>query len=167
MPKTENIRDLLRELARSRDFEPKMLEQKVFVLWRKHLGTPLDTQTVPVSLSDGVLKVYTEYPAYVRELLFYKQKIIADLNAALGQPILKDLRVEVRQLHKATPPHVERAPADPNMSKATASIPTSSNVHTPTDEESEQIEQVIADVTETDLKIALRQLFTAQTKEKP
>ena len=167
MPKTENIRDLLKELSRSRDFEPKMLEQKVFVLWQKHLGTPLGTQTVPVSLSDGVLKVYTEYPPYVRELLFYKQKIIADLNAALGQPILIDLRIEVRQSHKAAPHHVERTPADPNMSKATASIPASSHVHTPTAEESEQIEQVIADVTETDLKTALRQLFTTQTKEKP
>lgn len=167
MPKTENIHDLLREIARSRDFEPKMLEQKVFVLWREHLGKPMDTQTVPISLSDGVLKVYTEYPVYVRELLFYKQKIIADLNAALGQPILTDLRIELRQLHKATPPHVEHVPADPNISKATASIPTSNNIHTPTAEESEQIEQVIADVTETDLKIALQQLFTTQTKEKP
>jgi hypothetical protein len=164
MRKTQNLRDLLTELTRSRDLEPKMLEQKVFVLWRKRLGTPLGTKTVPVSLSDGVLKIYTEYPPFIRELLFHKQRIIADLNAELGQPVLTDIRIELRQAHKAT----KRTPTDPKISKTTASTPRSSNVvHTPTPKESEQIEQAIADVTDTDLKISLRQLFITQSKEKP
>ena len=30
MPKTQNLRDLLTELTRTRNFKPKMLEQKVF-----------------------------------------------------------------------------------------------------------------------------------------
>ena len=168
MRKTQNLRDLLTELTRSRDFEPKMLEQKVFVLWRKRLGTPLGTKTVPVSLSDGVLKIYTEYPPFIRELLFHKQRIIADLNAELGQPVLTDLRIELRQAHKATSHHTERTPTDPKISKTTASTPRSSNVvHTLTPKESEQIEQAIADVTDTDLKISLRQLFITQSKEKP
>ena len=163
MHKTENLRDLLTELARSRDFEPKMLEQKVFVLWRKRLGTPLGTKTVPVSLSGGVLKVYTEYPPFRRELLFHKQRIIADLNAELGQPVLTDLRIELRPAQKATPHHTEPAPANPEASKHTTLVP----VHVPTPEELEQIEQAIADVTDADLKISLRQLFITQSKEKP
>ena len=167
MSKTQNLRDLLTELTRSRDFEPKMLEQKVFVLWRKHLGTPLGTKTVPVSLSDGVLKIYTEYPPYRTELSFHKQRIIADLNAALGQPVLTDLRVELRQARKATPHHTEPAAAAPEMSKTTTSKSHASNVRAPTPKELAQIEQAIADVTDTDLKISLRQLFITQRKEKP
>ena len=165
MPKTQNIRDLLTELTRSRDFEPKMLEQKVFVLWHKHLGAPLGTKTVPISLSDGVLKIYTEYPPYRTELSFHKQRIIADLNAALGQPVLTDLRIELRQARKATPHPAERAPADPETSKSSKSH--ASNVRTPTPKELAQIEQAISDVTDTDLKISLRQLFITQSKEKP
>lgn len=167
MRKTQNLRDLLTELARSRGFEPKMLEQKVFVLWRERLGTPLGTKTVPVSLSDGVLKIYTEYPPYRTELSFHKQRIIADLNAELGQPILTDIRIELRQARKATPRHTKRAPADPEISKTTASIPLANSTHTLTPKESEQIEQAITDVTDTDLKISLRQLFITQSKEKP
>ncbi len=167
MRKTQNLRDLLTELTRSRDFEPKMLEQKVFVLWRKRLGTPLGTKTVPVSLSDGVLKVYTEYPPYRTELSFHKQRIIADLNAELGQPVLTDLRIELRQAHQATPHHTKRASTDSEMPKTTTSMPRSSNLRTPTSKELEQIEQAIADVTDTDLKISLRQLFITQSKEKP
>ena len=167
MHKTQNLRDLITELARSRDFEPKMLEQKVFVLWRELLGTPLGARTVPVSLSDGVLKIYTEYPPFKTELLLLKQQIIANLNAELGQPILTDLRIEVRQAHKATSHYTEHARTAPKTSKTT-STPCSSNVtHTPTPEKSEQIEQAITDVTDTDLKISLRQLFITQSKEKP
>ena len=167
MPKTQNLCDLLTELTRSHDFEPKMLEQKVFVLWRKYLGTPLGTKTVPVSLSDGVLKIYTEYPPYRTELSFHKQQIIADLNAELGQPVLTDLRIELRQAHKATPHHTQRDPTDPEMPKTPTSTSHSSNVRAPTPKELEQIEQAITDVTDTDLKTSLRQLFITQSKEKP
>ena len=166
MHKTENLRDLLTELARAYDFEPKMLEQKVFALWRELLGTPLGTKTVPVSLSDGVLKIYTEYPPFKKELLLLKQRIIADLNAELGQPVLTDLRIELRQAHKATSHHTKRPPTHPKISKPTASTPRPNNVRTPTPKESEQIEQAIADVADTDLKISLRQLFMTQSKEK-
>ena len=83
MSKTKTLHQLLNELNQTLHLEPKILEQKVFDLWRKHLGTPLGTKTVPVSLSDGTLKVYTEYPPYRTELLFHKQKILEDLNAEL------------------------------------------------------------------------------------
>ena len=162
MRKTENLHDLLTELARSRGFEPKMLEQKIFALWRELLGTPLGTGTTPVSLSDGVLKIYTEYPPFKQELSLLKQRIIADLNAELGQPVLIDIRIEVRQAHKATSHHPERPSTDSKIS-----TPRPNNVHTPTAEESEQIEQATVDVTDTDLKISLRQLFITQSKEKP
>ncbi|MYB92737.1 DUF721 domain-containing protein [Candidatus Poribacteria bacterium] len=161
MHKTENLRDLLTELARSHDFEPKMLEQKVFVLWRKILGTPLGTRTVPVFLSDGVLKIYTEYPPFKQELLLLKQKIIADLNAELGQPVLTDFWIELRQVHKATSHHTKRPSTNPRTS-----TPRPSNVRTLPPKESEQIEQATVDVTDTDLKISLRQLFMTQSKEK-
>ena len=162
MRKTETLNDLLTELARSRDFEPKMLEQKVFGLWREILGTHLRKITAPVSLSDGVLKITTEYPPVSTELLFRKEKIIADLNAELGQPILTDLKVEVRQADEGTSHHTEPS----NTSKPAASPPRPSHVHTLTPKELEQIEQATVDVTDTDLKISLRQLFVTKSKEK-
>ncbi|MYA70020.1 DUF721 domain-containing protein [Candidatus Poribacteria bacterium] len=167
MRKTENLRDLFTEFARSHDFEPKMLEQKVFVLWRELLGTPLGTGAAPVSLSDGVLKIYTEYPPLKKELLFLKQRIIADLNAELRQPVLTDLRIEIRPAEKATPHHTEHAPAAPETSKTTEETPHANDIRTPTSRELEQIEQATTDVPDTDLKISLRQLFITQSEEKP
>ena len=161
MPKTQNMRDLLTKLAHDRAFELKMFEQKIFALWQKILGKPLDTNTSPVSLSDGVLKVYTEYPAYKTELALHIPRIIKDLNAELGQPILTDIRIEVRPGSEATPPPTEHV-----HTNAKTSEETTPNVHTLTRKESEKIEQTIADVPNTDLRTALRQLFITQKQEK-
>ena len=163
MHKTQNLRDLLTELARTHDFEPKMLEQKVFSLWQQYLGTPIGINTMPVSISGGILKVYTKYPPYKEELSFMKEKIIADLNAELGQPILKDIRIDVRQSLKPTPSHTASTPTGAESSDT---VPASTT-REPTPETLEHIEQTVADVTDTDLKISLRQLFVSQSADKP
>ena len=165
MQKTQNLRNILAEVARTKQFEPKMLEQKVFDLWRKHFGAPLGTKTTPVSLSDGVLKIYTEYPPYRRELLFLKQRIIAILNAELEQPILTDLRIELRQVQTVTPHDSEKKQSHPHREPPKQSSPKT--VHRTTPEELERIEQTLASVTDARLRKSLRQLFITQSEDKP
>lgn len=165
MQKTENVGNILTEIIQRNDLEPKMLEQKVFDLWRKHLGVPFGTKTIPVSLSDGVLKIYTEYPPYKRELLLLKQKIIADLNAALGQPILTDLRIELRALETA-PPHDTNANQSKSPRAPSQPVSTDTTRRT-TPEELERIEQTLANVTDARLKKSLQQLFTTQSEDNP
>ena len=165
MQKTENVGNILTEIIQRNDLEPKMLEQKVFDLWRKRLGVPFGTKTLPVSLSDGILKIYTEYPPYRRELLLHKPKIIADLNAELGQPILTDIRIELRPVRTA-PPHdtntnQSESPREPSQPASTD--PTRRT----TPEELERIEQTLANVTDEKLKKSLRQLFTTQSEDNP
>ena len=160
MQRTENVGNILTEIIRRNDFEPKILERKVFDLWRTHVDAPFNTYAAPVSLSDGVLKIYTEHPACKNGILFQKPQIIADLNAALGQPILTDLRIELRSLETA-PPHETNA--NPPKSPREPSQPTSRI----TPEELEQIEQTLANITDTKLKKSLRQLFTTQSEDNP
>lgn len=166
MPKTQNLRDLLTEFARTRDLEPKMVEQKVFSIWRKRLGTPLGTRTVPVSISDGILKVYTEYPAFKQALSIHKERIIVDLNAELGQPILTDIRIDVRQSVTSTPHHTADTPTRAEPPETTPKTSSVSTANVPMPEMLEQIDQIIADVTDTDLKASLHQLFLTQSRDK-
>ena len=163
MRKTQNLRDLLTEFSRARDFEPKMLEQKIFALWQKQFSAPFGPKTVPVSFSDGVLKIYTEYPTHKNELSFLKQDIITNLNAELGQTVLTDLRIELRPARKATPHHTKRNPTNSRTPKTISKAYRAD----PTPEELDQVEQTVAGVTDTELKTSLRQLFITQSKEKP
>ena len=164
MDKTHNLRYLLTELIRTHDLEPKMLEQKVFALWREHLGAPLGTKTVPVSLSNGILKIYTEYPAYKTALSFHKPKLLADINAELGQPILTDLRIEIHQVNTTEPHKTEDQPLSPETSEEDS---TTGNTYQVTPEQLEKIEQSLTSVSDPQLKESLWQLFTAQSIDKP
>lgn len=161
--KTQNLRQILDELNQRLHLESKMLEQKVFVLWREYFGAPLGTKTVPVSLSDGILKIYTEYPPYRMELLFHEQKILDDLNAELEQPVLTELQVELRQVRTSGSDEAKHTPT----SKTEASDSNTSNAHQATPEKLEMIEQELASVTDTQIKKSLRQLFITQSEDKP
>lgn len=160
MEKTQNLNHLLTELIKKYDLEPKILEQKVFALWHQQLGTPLGTKTVPVSLLNGVLKVYTEYPPYRQHLSLLKQKILDDLNAELGQPVLTDLRIELRPVHAARPRETEHPPSN----EETPEAPSKTHL---TPEQLEKIEQTLASVSDTQLRESLWQLFTTQSENTP
>ncbi len=164
MSKTQNLHHLLNELNRKLHLEPKILEQKVFALWREHLGAPLGTKTVPVSLSDGTLKIYTEYPPYRTELLFHKQKILDDLNAELGQSIITELQIELHQVHAAH--EAKSVPLKKKESKANSRNSKTIN-HQVKPEKLERIEQSLATVTDTEVKKSLRRLFMTQSKDDP
>ena len=165
MQKTENVGNILTKIIQRNDFEPKMLEQRVFDLWRTHIEAPFNTYAAPVSLSDGVLKIYTEHPSCKSGILFQKPKIIADLNAALEHPILTDLRIELRPVRTA-PPHDTNA--NQSKSRREPSQPSSTDTtHRTTPEELERIEQTLANVTDARLKESLRQLFTTQSEDNP
>ena len=165
MDKTYNLRYLLNELIRTHDLEPKMLEQKVFALWEKYIDAPLSTKTVPVSLSNGILKIYTEYPAYKTALSFHKPKILADINAELGKPVLTDLRIEIHHIHTAKSHETADRSSTPEMSKEDSIIDDTHQEVTP--EQLEKIEQALASVPDTQVKKSLWQLFTTQSKDKP
>ena len=156
MAKSRNLRHLLTEIIRTHQLEAKILEQKVFALWRKHLDAPLNTKTVPVSLSSGVLKIRTAHPAYVTELSFHKQRLLTDLNAELGQPVLTDLRIECRPAHAAPPPEQDRSALTEKIADAPKKAVTS--------EQLDRIEQTLTSVSDTELRKALAQLFTTQSK---
>ena len=161
MRKTVSLRNILAEIIQRNGLESKIAQQRIFDLWRTHVEPPFNTYASPISLAEGILKIYTEYPACKSGIVFHKVKIIGELNAELGQPILTDLRVEVRPV----PPdkNVNRSETDDASSEsANAEIP---RLITP--EELEHIEQTLANVTDTRLKDSLRQLFTTQMKDKP
>ena len=168
MDKTRNLHRLLAELMRTHGFEPKVLEQKVFALWReclsrnKHLA-PLATNTVPISLSNGILKIYTEYSAYKSSLLLNKPKILADINAELEKPVLTDFRVEIKPL-VVKPQETEDQPSSPETPEEDSTI---GNTHQVTPEQLEKIEQTLASVSDTHLRESLRQLFTTQSADGP
>ena len=161
MHKTESLRHILPKILRRNGLESKINEQRIFDIWRTHVEPPFNTYAAPISFSMGVLKIYTEYSPCKSGILLQKAKIIGELNAGLEQPLLTDLRVELRPV----PPD-----KSVNLSETHDESSESADSNTPslvTPEELERIEQTLANVTDTRLKDSLRQLFTTQIRDKP
>lgn len=154
---TQRIGSVLSALTRARDFDAKMVEQRVFALWRKVVSPPFSTNMHPASLSGGILKLYTEYPPYRRELLFHKEKIITNLNAEIGDAVLTDLRIEIRPL-VGTQGYIQK----PNRRVQGAHKTSLGGKLTP--DVLDAIEQVLSEMADGELKTSLRQLFITQSR---
>ena len=156
--KTQNIENVLASLIRQRDFEGKMLEQKVFSLWPEVVSEPIANHAYPTSLSAGILTVRTEHPVYQTQLSFLKVNILAELNARLGRAVVKDLRLEFRPAHAA--PTGARVPVPRALltekQRQRKKLPEKTRT---------QIEVALAGVTDENLKASLRLLFVTQSEE--
>ena len=156
--KTQNIENVLASLIRQRDFEGKMLEQKVFSLWPEVVSEPIANHAYPTSLSAGILTVRTEHPVYQTQLSFLKVNILAELNARLGRAVVKDLRLEFRPADAA--PIGARGPVPRALltekQRQRKKLPEKTRT---------QIEVALAGVADENLKASLRLLFVTQSEE--
>lgn len=158
---TRDINEVLTTIVRQRHFEDKLLEQKVFSLWRDVVGEALANHARPTSLSAGILTVWTEHPAYQTELSLLQMKILAELNAQLGRAVVKTLRLELRpgQVSGQVPDLAARDSATLTGQKS------SRPKRALTAETLTQVELSVADITDEALKDALRRLFVTQCQE--
>ena len=162
---TQNIDEVLTTIVRQRHFEDKLVEQKVFSLWRDVVGEALANHARPASLSAGILTVWTEHPAYQTELSLLQVKILEGLNTQLGHAVVKTLRLELRPGQVSG--QVQGQMQDP-ASRDSATL-TGQKSSLPkralTAETLTQVELSVAGITDEALKDALRRLFVTQCQE--
>ena len=159
---TKNVNEVLTSIVRQRHFEDKLVEQKVFSLWRDVVGEALGSHARPASLSAGILTVWTEHPAYQTELSLLQMKILDELNAQLGRAVVKTLRLELRPGQVSGPALREGATLTKQKSSRQKQPPPKRAL---TAETLTQVELSIAGITDEALKDALRRLFVTQCQD--
>ena len=158
---TKNVNEVLTAIVRQRHFEDKLVEQKVFSLWRDVVGEALANHARPASLSAGILTVWTEHPAYQTELSLLQMKILEALNAQLGRAVVKTLRLELRPGQVSG--SVARDSATLTKQNSQNRMPRPKRALTA--ETLTQVELSVAGITDEALKDALRRLFVTQCQE--
>lgn len=71
----------------------EVLEHRAASLWPRIVGQGINRQTTMRYVKNGVLHVYISSSALKSEIEFSKSHIISAINAAIGQEVLKSLRV--------------------------------------------------------------------------
>lgn len=90
------LRTILRTAARSLGVERAALTAAIEEEWGEAVGPDLATHTRPRELRGQIVWVDAEPGPWAQELSAQRTRVIADLNARLGNAIVRELRVRQR-----------------------------------------------------------------------
>jgi predicted nucleic acid-binding Zn ribbon protein len=109
-PIGDSLPDVTKRLGLAK---PKVLTA-VFARWDEVVGSPLCDHVQPVGLRDGALTVEVDDPAWVTQLRFLHDDLVARVNDATGSKTVTELVVRVRGARKRStnggnrPPQLEK-----------------------------------------------------------
>ena len=154
--KTYSIDMVLEDLVKDHGFEPKIVEQKVFVAWRQAVGDMIARNTQPIALENGRLTVYTLSHPLVTELSLLQNHIIQKINDSVGKIVVRALRFKVRTVARGTQQPTQRSDKSPRL-KNLAAVEISADVL-------ERVNRALVNVEDPELKESLRRLFISQSQ---
>ena len=82
----------------ARTLAPPTVLAEVQRAWPRAVGPAFAAATAPVRERDGVLVVACEAAVWAQELDLLSERVIPALNAALGRPAIRRLRVHAKGL---------------------------------------------------------------------
>jgi predicted nucleic acid-binding Zn ribbon protein len=90
------IRNVLLEGARKWGLDSPLEIARVFGSWREMVGEQVAARCEPASLGQGVLKVWAASAPWANELKYLAPEVIRRVNAAVGQEVVRELKVALR-----------------------------------------------------------------------
>lgn len=126
------LRQVLGDVLRRIDPEHRLEAFEVWSFWKEAVGEALARRTQPTAYRNGVLIVAVSAHVWLQELQFMKEALREQLNARLGQPLIRDIyfasgSVEGREVSAQSAAGTEPVPprsiampaiADPELSAA-------------------------------------------------
>ena len=89
---SKKISEVLIDAMRENGMTKAMLEKKAEMLWQTIMGPTVRNSTSSVRVRDGVMFVGLNSSVVREQLFLLKGKIIAALNKAVGEEVIKDIR---------------------------------------------------------------------------
>jgi hypothetical protein len=90
------IRGVLLEGARAWGLDNPLEIARVFESWKEMVGEQVAARCEPASLGQGVLKVWAASAPWANELKYLAPEVIRRVNAGVGQPVVRELKVALR-----------------------------------------------------------------------
>jgi predicted nucleic acid-binding Zn ribbon protein len=87
------LKDLLDPAARRAGVDSGVLAGRVWQVWRGVVGPEVARHAEPTSLRAGVLRVRADSASWSTELTYLAEEIRARLNSAVGQELVREVRV--------------------------------------------------------------------------
>jgi len=88
------IDDVVKQYRREPDFALK----KVWQLWDEAVGEAIARNARPAAFKGKLLIVHVNSSAWIHQLQFLKKDLISKLNAALGKPLVEEIKFKMGTL---------------------------------------------------------------------
>lgn len=150
--RAEAVGAVIRQLFQERGLEARLRRYKTWQVWEKVVGPQIAARARPARMRDDILEIRVDHPVWMQQLQLMKPKIIARLNAAIGEPLIRDLFLRRGRPETESGPGPVRPP-ELRWRSVTLSP-----------EESARIEQTVAAAADPELRRHLQELFSRQTR---
>ncbi len=150
--KADAVGAVIRQFFQERGLETRLRRYKAWQVWEKVVGPQIAARARPARMRNDILEIRVDHPVWMQQLQLMKPKIIARLNAAIGEPLIKDLFLRRGRPSTESAPGPVRSP-EPRWRTVTLSP-----------EESDRIERTVAAVADPELRRHLQELFSRQSR---
>lgn len=95
MPDPERLKGLLPKVMSGLGVAAPMQSAQLFSKWVEIVGADVAGRSRPVSLKDGLLRIKTDSAIWAAEFRYLAPEVIRRVNAELGAPLVKEIKVWV------------------------------------------------------------------------
>jgi predicted nucleic acid-binding Zn ribbon protein len=85
------IGDVVKEMLKKQKLNKGLLENRAVHYWSSILGPTVARATKSIFIRNGVIYVQMESSVMRNELLMWKDKIISNINTAIGEDIIREI----------------------------------------------------------------------------
>ncbi len=89
----QSLKDILGEVSSSLNWNNKLHETKIKLLWSEKMGTTINQHTSKIRLRRDKLFIYINSASLKHELSFQKEKIREFFNQEFGDEVVKEVKI--------------------------------------------------------------------------
>jgi hypothetical protein len=149
--KIDAVGAVLSRYLQEQGLDSRLRRYRAWQVWEEVVGPQIAARARPCRMREDTLEVWVDHAVWMQQLQLMKPKLIARLNAAIGEPLIRDLylrRGRPQESVPAAPPAPEH-----DWQKTTLSP-----------EENTRIEQTVAPLADPELRGRLRELLRLQAR---
>ncbi len=148
----DGVGAVLGKIFQQRGMDDKMRRYRAWQLWDKVVGPQIAARARPSRMRDNTLEVWVDHAVWMQQLQLMQPKILARLNAALGEELIRDIYLRRGRPRQDTAPAAIDVPAlrwqQTQLSAA----------------EEERISRAVAPLADAELRQRLQRLFHRQAQ---
>lgn len=118
MKRPTPVADLIEAVFAGKPVQKRLREMKIWQVWEEAVGQQIAAKALPAAFRDGTLTVRVTGSAWMQQLTLMKPQIIANLNEATGEPLVREIFFKQGPITRDLPESAPYTPPARDLTKA-------------------------------------------------